>query len=90
MPVQKKITLIFPSNTDGRLTHRIRNFAEDLWREIEKSGLGDVGGLETVDQAVDILTIQIKHARKTGYVRKRVRNLLKSHLLADSAETQYS
>lgn len=48
MGSQKTITIKTPTNASGELTHQIRNFGEDLWREVEQKDLGDVGGLETV------------------------------------------
>ena len=90
MPAQKTITLSFPNYADNRLTHQVRNLAEDLWREIEKPGLGDVGGLETVDRAVDTLIIRINHTRNIGRVRKLVDDLLSAHLLTQHAETDFS
>lgn len=81
MPAQKTITIRFPTNTDGSLTHQIRNFGEDLWREIEETKLGDLGGISTVDSATDTLTVRVFHTRKIGTVRKLVEKLLKEHFL---------
>lgn len=90
MPVRKTITILFPTNSDGALTHQVRNFGEDLWREIEQADLGDIGGIETVDRATDELRVQIHHTRKISTVRKLVDRLLKAHFLDYRAEVSYS
>lgn len=90
MPSQKTITIHFPGNHDGSLTHQVCDFGEDLWREIEPTKLGDVGGIEKIDLATDTLCIQIHHTRKIGTVRKLVDQLLKTHLLEDKSEVSYS
>lgn len=90
MPAQKTIIILFSTNSDGALTHQVRNFGEDLWREIEQTDLGDVGGLETVDRATDKLKVQIHHTRKINTVRKLVDKLLKAHFLDYRSEVSYS
>ncbi|MEL7257917.1 MAG: hypothetical protein AAFN80_08735 [Pseudomonadota bacterium] len=90
MAAQKTITILFPTNSDGALTHQVRNFGEDLWREIEQTGLGDVGGIETVDRATDKLKVQIHHTRKISTVRMLVDKLLKAHFLDYRSEVSYS
>ena len=90
MPTQKTITIWFPANSDGSLTHQIHNFSEDIWREIEQAGLGDVGGIETIDRATDKLTITVFHNRRIGAVRKLVEGLLKAHFLDYRSEVAYS
>lgn len=90
MPPQKTITITFPANSDGSLTHQVRNFGEDLWREIEQTKLGDVGGIEAVDRATDTLRVHIYHTRKIGTVRKLVEKLLKAHFLDYRSEISYS
>ena len=90
MPAQKTITITFPANHDDSLTHQIRNFGEDLWREIEKERLGSIGGIETVDRATDTLRISIHHTRKIGTVRKLVDKMLKTHFLDHRSEVLYS
>ncbi|NSX56049.1 hypothetical protein [Parasulfitobacter algicola] len=49
------------------MTHKIRNFGEVLWQEIEQKKLGDIGGLETVDCATDRLTVKIYHRKKIDH-----------------------
>ena len=90
MPAQKTITITFPANHDDSLTHRIRNFGEDLWREIEEEGLGSVGGIETVDRATDTVQISIHHTRKIGTVRKLADKMLKAHFPDCRPEVSYS
>ncbi|MCP5072433.1 MAG: hypothetical protein GY947_03955 [Rhodobacteraceae bacterium] len=90
MPAQKTITLSFPSNTDGHLTHQVRNLGEELYCKIEQTGLGDLGGVETGDSAVGEIVISVKHRRKVSRVRSLVAKIVKAHLLSDRAETVYS
>lgn len=58
--------------------HRIWNFAEDLWRELERAGLADLGGLDRVDAVKDCIEIRVKHNKKFGRVRQHVETKLKS------------
>gem|GEM_PF-3778072 len=51
------------------LVHQVRNFGEDLWRDFEQPGLGDVSGVQTVDRAVDRLTVRVLRRSKIGVVR---------------------
>lgn len=90
MPAQKTITIRFPETSDGSLTHQIHNFGEDIWREIEQTGLGDVGGLETVDRATDELSIKIFRTSKIWTVRKLVERILKAHFLDYRSKVLYS
>ncbi len=90
MPVEKTITITFPNNHDGSLTHQIRNFGEELWSEIERAKLGDVGGLEAVDKATDMLSVQIYRTRKVRTVRRMVDKLLEAHFLDYRSEVHYS
>ena len=90
MVAQKSISIAFPANRDGALTHRIRNLGEDLWRDIEKDGLGDLGGLSTIDSAREKLTIRIKLSRNINRVRRIVAKRLDDHRLATDAKVTYS
>lgn len=90
MPAQKTITIRFPTNRDGALTHQVRNFGEDLWREIEQADLGSVGGIDTVDKATDTINVQIHNTRQISTIRKLVDKLLKAHFLANQSEVFYS
>ena len=72
MPARKTITILFPANIEGTLTHTVRNFGEDLWRKIEQTDLGDLGGIETVDKTTTSLRVKVHHTRKIRTVRKRV------------------
>ena len=90
MPAKKTITIVFPTNSDGALTHQIRNFGEDLWREVEQTSLGDVGGLVSVDKATNKLMIQIHKTRKISTVKKLVEKHLKAHFLDYRSEVSYS
>ena len=86
MPAQKTILIRFPTNSDGSLTHQVRNFGEDIWREIEQAGLGDVGGIETVDRAIDELSVTVSRSSKIGTVKLLVERHLRSHLLDGQSE----
>lgn len=83
MAPKRLIRLTFPANTDGKLTHQVCNLGEDLYREIELAGLGDLGGLAAVDTATDMLLVTIKHRSMIGRVRGCVTKLVAKHLLAD-------
>lgn len=79
MAAKKTILIQFPANPDANFVHRLRNLGEDLWREVERSGLGSVGGIETVDCAADRLRVEIRKTRKIRTVRKLVEKLLAVH-----------
>lgn len=81
MPKQKTIVIEFETDTDMSLIHQVRNFGEDLWRQIERERLGSVGGLAQVDQATNQLIVVVYHTRKIGTVRALVTKLLKGHML---------
>lgn len=81
MPKQKTIVIEFETDTDMSLIHQVRNFGEDLWRQIEVVKLGSAGGLEQVDQATNQLLVTVYHVRKIGTVRALVAKLLKAHNL---------
>ena len=90
MAAQKTIIITFSANSDGSLTHQVRNFGEDLLRQIEQDGLGDVGGIEAIDGATDTIRVHIHHTRKIGTVRKLVDKLLRAHVLDSQSELLYS
>jgi hypothetical protein len=81
----KVISIAFPDNTDWALTHRIRNFGEDIAREIERQGLGDLTGVDAVDQATDGLVITVKHVRMINRVRLIVERVIAQHRLTERA-----
>lgn len=89
MSSQKIIVIAFPADINGSLTHQVRNFGEDIWREIEQSGLGDVGGIDAIDQATDVLRIHVFRIQKVGTVRKLVEKLLKAHILHTRSKVSY-
>lgn len=89
MAAKKTIKLHFPTCAQDDLGFKIWIFAEDVWREIERGGLGDVGGTDGVDAVGDTPIVRIKHTRKIGRVRKAVEKLLKKHFLYDAAEMTY-
>lgn len=89
MVIERNIDVFFPTNTDGSLTHQVRNLGEDFWRLIELEKLGDVGGFQAIDSATDRLVIRVFHARKVRIVRKMVASILKNHLLDSRSQVTY-
>ena len=90
MAPQRIIIVDFPTNTDGELTHQVRNLGEDFWRLIEREKLGDVGGLDAVDSATDRLVVRVFLAKEVRTVRKLVAELLKSHFLDCRSNVTYN
>ena len=89
MAPKRLIRIEFPTNTDGSLTHQIRNLGEDLYRAIEVPGVGDLGGLATVDKATDQLELKIHRARMVGRTRTLVQKIIAMHFLADRARVVF-
>ncbi len=89
MALQRTIVIDFATNSDGDLTHQVRNFGEHLWHYVEREKLGDVGGLAAVDSATDRLVVRVFHAKKVNTVRKLVDTLLKNHFLDDRSHITY-
>ncbi|WP_309668426.1 hypothetical protein [Tabrizicola sp.] len=89
MASKKLIRIVFPTNTDGSLTHQVRNLGEDLWREVEATRLGDVGGFATIDRATDTLLVTVYHTRKVGRARAIVQKLVAQHLLTDRSQITF-
>ena len=89
MAIEKNIIVVFPTNTDGSLTHQVRNLGEDFWRFIEREKLGDVGGFNAIDSATDRLAVRVFHTRKVQIVRKLVATLLKDHSLDYRSQVTY-
>jgi hypothetical protein len=85
MASKKVIRIAFPTNADWALTHQIRTLGEDLWREIERQGLGDLGGIGTVDQTTDGFEIKVNHAQMINRVRLAVDRVIARHLLTERA-----
>ena len=67
---------------DRDLIHRIRNFAEDLERELNRDGLGTVLNANT---ATDRVAIAVVRASLIGASRKVIVSELKRHNLDGSA-----
>ena len=80
-----KITTRFADDGGTDLIHKIRNFAEDVFCEFEKTGLVDMGGLDGADSVTSVLRIEIRKATKIGTVRKGIVTLLKRHFLFEVA-----
>lgn len=73
-----------PNSVDSQI-HKVRNLGEDLWQEIERQGLGTLGGLEKVDAATNSLEIKVRKKRLYGLVGKIISHQLKAHFLDDIA-----
>ncbi len=84
MSPQRTIRLRF-ALCDPADIHRIRNLGEDLYRQIERTELGDIGGLDTVDRATDSLVVHIPHARHVRRMQRMVEDLVREHGLRDMA-----
>lgn len=73
--------------------HKIRNFAEALYSEIEATGLAKMGGLEVVDTICGMngnsISVFIAKSKRIGSVRKYVTQLLKGHYLEDLCDIEY-
>jgi hypothetical protein len=87
--VEKNIILNFPKAIEPDMVHKIRNFSEELYGEIEETGLADMGGLEAADSVTTILKIEVKHAKKVRTTRKIVGKLLDSHFLTEVTKVTY-
>ena len=81
----KVIRIAFPGNTDGALTHQIRNLGEDLLREIDRQGLGDLARIGRVDQATDALVVTVKQVRLINRVKLIAERVIARHLMTGRA-----
>jgi hypothetical protein len=78
----KRFTITFPAEKDSNFTHRVRNFAEDIYREIETTGLGAVCD---IDQARDAVWFELNDSHDVGHARKILRRELENHRLTIDA-----
>ena len=86
MTSKRTITISFSADASDDEIHKRRNFGEDLWREIEVTKMGDIGGLDAIEAARDQFAVYVKHARQINRVKKRVHELLDAHMLSESAK----
>ena len=71
-----RITIRFPADRDDVYAHRVRNFAEDLYRQIQLTGMGTVAD---IDRAIDVVTVLVGTARHFGAVQGVIRKALQRH-----------
>ncbi len=64
---------------DHDLPHRVRNFGEDVWGELDRAGLGRAS-LEEIDRSIDAFNIEIAK-RNLGPATDLIHRLLKRHNL---------
>jgi hypothetical protein len=77
-----RITIEFPPSDDIGYIHRVRNFAEDLFRQIELTGEGTV---RDIDRATDLLEVRIRRSQQLGHGLDVIRRELDRHHLAADA-----
>lgn len=80
--MSKRFTIIFPSGRETGFTHRVRNFAEEIYRQIEKTGLGIVSD---TDQVRDEVWFELSDSHEVGHARKILRLELDNHRLTSDA-----
>ncbi|MDR6267168.1 hypothetical protein [Roseobacter sp. N2S] len=94
MAVQRIILLKFPENTTSSQRHKVRNFAEDLYSEIEVNGVAEMGGMEAADTICGIggceLRVSVAKSKDIATVRKVVMKLLADHYLDENCTVEYS
>ena len=76
-----KFALTLPGASFG---HRIRNFGEDLDREVVKDRYASTS-LDEIDKATSEILVQIQSAKAGGRTVAMIRKLLKQHVLVESA-----
>jgi hypothetical protein len=72
------------SSARGDIIHRIRNFGEDLYRELKRSGLAEID-LAEVDRAIDQIRARTIKVRKVRTVSAFIARMLEQHNLAEIA-----
>lgn len=77
-----RISIDFPKTADTGYVGRVRNLAEDLYRQIELAGEGTVSD---VDRATDRLEVSIHKSQHLGHGLEVIRRELDRHNLAADA-----
>jgi len=72
------------SSARGDIIHRIRNFGEDLYRELKRTGLAEID-LGEVDRAIDQIRARTIKARKVRTASAFIERMLVQHKLAEIA-----
>jgi hypothetical protein len=70
--------------TEPSFAHRIRNFGEDLDREVVKDRYATTS-LDEIDKATSEILVQLQSAKAGGRTVAMIKKLLKQHLLVESA-----
>lgn len=87
MGIRLAISFPRPSTDLPEFVHRVRNFAEDLERELHRSGLGRV---ENMDQAEFQVFVSVSANRVFGAVMAAARAQAKRHNLTEGATFERS
>jgi hypothetical protein len=70
----------------GLLTSRVRNFAEDLQRELDREHVGKV---ENMDTAVSAVMVHVESTRKLGVALTLARAMLRRHNFIDNVSIEH-
>ena len=80
-----EILIKFTSTQPERsFVHRIRNFGEDLDRDVLQDRYASTS-LEEIDKATSEIRVQIPSAKSGGRTVATIKKLLKQHLLVETA-----
>jgi hypothetical protein len=79
-----EILITFLAQPGASLAHRIRNFGEDLDRDVLQDRYASTT-LEEIDKATSELRVQIRSAKSAGRTVSTIKKLLKQHLLVETA-----
>lgn len=81
------VRLLLCWNGDVDLLHRVRDFGEDAWGELARSGLGEAS-MQEIDAATDNFTVSVKKKRKVGVVTELLVRVLRRHNLENDVRIQ--
>ena len=73
----------FPSPASPDLMHKALNFIEDVYREVEALGVGEVSDIDHYGNGV--FTITLTRNRQAGTIRKLLIKSLSHHMLTHDA-----
>jgi hypothetical protein len=83
MPSEILIRFAF-TQPEASFVHRIRNFGEDLDRDVLKDRYASTS-LDEIDRATSEIRVQIRSAKTGGRTVATIKKLLKQHFLTESA-----
>ena len=75
-----KILIDYPVNLDSSVLHEIGNFQDDLHKEIEMKGMGEVYDIDSIDGQ---LTIDIFKKRDLGTINGIIKKKLQYYKLEE-------